>query len=103
MSHQEIVTAYVLPSPLFEITTEDGPSSDFNLQIVAENKDGEKYTHHKTYHRFEGFNAQSLADKIDFRGEIDLQYWGYGTSWDHYATPQTRSEEELEHDWKGGR
>lgn len=102
MTHQEIVAAYVLESPLFEITTEDGSSADFNLQIVAENKDGEKYTHCKTYHRFDGFNAQSLADKIAFRGEIDLKYWGYGTSWDHYGG-HDRSEEELERDWMSGR
>lgn len=97
----KIATAYYIESPLFEIVTEDGIGEAYNLQIVAEEEDGNRRTHFQTFESWDRVSAQNFVDTIVERGEIDPQYWNEGTSWDHYAVPQTYDEEKLEAEWKG--
>lgn len=97
-----IITAYFIQSPEFEIITEDGPGSDFNLQIVAETEAGTKYTHIKTFDRWEDARADCFVKQVEARGKIDPAFWTEGTSWDQYATPQTWEEEKAEHIFKYG-
>ena len=92
----KITLAYVIESPLYEIATEDGPGSTFNLQVVAQDKNGAEYTHLKTFERNEQAKADDFARKVNERGEINEAFWTRGTSWDFYATPQTYEEEKAE-------
>lgn len=97
----DIIKAYFIESPLFEIITEDGPGSAYNLQIVAEEADGNRRTHFQTFDSWDRDAAQIFADTVADRGQIDPQYWNEGTSWDHYGVPQSYSEEKLEAEWRG--
>lgn len=92
----KIKAAYFIESPDFEIATEDGLSSTFNLQVVAETEDGRKFTHFKTYARWSNIRACEFANEVEARGAIDPQYWTEGTSWDQYAEAQTYEEEKAE-------
>ena len=94
----KIKTAYFIESPLFEIMTEDGPASTFNLQIVAETEDGRKFTHNRTYEAWQKDDAEKFSQWIVNLGRINVElHWHEGTSWDHYAVPQTYEEEMAEH------
>jgi hypothetical protein len=92
----KIINAYVIESPLFEVVTEDGIGSGYNLQIVCEDVNGKKYTHFKTFEAYERDAASNFVKKIAARGTVNREHWNPGTSWDHYATPQTYEEEKAE-------
>jgi len=91
-----IQEAYLMESPSYQITMEDGYGSDWCYLMVAKDFDGIEYTHYRTFERYQVEDANKIIASINARGIIDLEHWSEGTAWDYYKEPQTYQEEKDE-------
>ena len=104
----KIIKAYFIESPLFvsnavqldpegyPCNEDAGPVTKYNLQVVAECEDGTRRTHYQTFDSWDIEGVTIFVDTVNRRGHIKACYWEEGTSWDHYATPQSYEEEKAE-------